>query len=212
MYKRFLKRTFDFILSFKALIVLAPVFIILTVILCFINKGKPFFYQQRPGRNEKIFYIIKFKTMTDTTDAGGNLLPNHLRTTKFGTFLRKTSLDEIPQLINVIRGDMSLVGPRPLRVHYLPYYTVEEAIRHNVRPGITGLAQVSGRNALTWGDRLAFDVEYVNNLSFRNDIKIIVLTLKKLLRPEGIDLHDMADLDELRKENPIFKPSITILK
>ncbi|UNY98400.1 sugar transferase [Zhouia spongiae] len=201
MYANYLKRTIDFILSCIALVLLCPLFLILYVLLYFSNNGKPFFYQKRPGKHEKIFSIIKFKSMTDAVDEKGKLLPNDLRITKLGAFIRKTSLDEIPQLINVIKGDMSLVGPRPLRTHYLPYYTTEEGLRHSVRPGITGLAQVSGRNLLTWDDRLKKDVEYVKNISFILDLKIMVKTITKVFSSGDVDfVENMPDLDELRKQ------------
>ncbi|MFD2098863.1 sugar transferase [Flagellimonas iocasae] len=180
MYSNFFKRILDFILSLVGFVILLPVFILLYVILLFVNKGNPLFFQRRPGKNEKVFSIMKFKSMTDERDANGELLPNDMRLTKFGTFIRKTSLDEIPQLINVIKGDMSLIGPRPLRVHYIAYYSERERTRHSVRPGITGLAQVSGRNALNWDDKLELDAKYVENLSFVNDVKILFLTFVKL--------------------------------
>ncbi|MFS4481977.1 sugar transferase [Hyunsoonleella sp. 2307UL5-6] len=202
MYKLVFKNAIDFMLALVGLILLLPLFIIILLVLLFVNNGKPFFFQERPGKNERIFRIIKFKTMTDKKDNSGNLLPNEKRMTAFGSFLRKTSLDEIPQLINILIGDMSLVGPRPLRVHYLPYYTLEESIRHTVKPGVTGLAQVSGRNALGWDDKLKIDIEYVRNLSFLNDIRILIKTLKKVLTNyDEIELDsNTLDLDELRKK------------
>lgn len=200
MYKNVFKRLLDLAVSVTGLTLLAPVFITVFLILTATNEGKPFFVQKRPGRNEKIFSILKFKTMTDERDEQGNLLPEAQRTTRIGNFLRRSSLDEIPQLINIVKGDMSLIGPRPLRVHYLPYYTEEERIRHTVRPGITGLAQVSGRNALSWDDRLALDIRYVRNLSFSQDVRIFFKTIKKVIAPEQT-VYDpqMLDLDELRK-------------
>ncbi|MEE1963189.1 sugar transferase [Allomuricauda taeanensis] len=186
MYRLFFKRILDFVLSVIGFTLLFPIFILIWFILLFVNNGKPFFLQPRPGKNERVFHIIKFKTMTDKKDEHGELLPNNLRVTKFGTFLRKSSLDEIPQLINVITGDMSLIGPRPLRVNYLDYYTEEEKKRHLVRPGITGLAQVSGRNALNWDNRLELDVDYVENLSLKTDIKILFLTFKKLFNSSNV--------------------------
>tara|TARA_R110000868_G_scaffold85582_8_gene240668 strand:- start:1108 stop:1725 length:618 start_codon:yes stop_codon:yes gene_type:complete len=200
MYKNFFKRIIDISVSFVALIFLSPLFLILTILLLIFKSGIPFFFQERPGKDEKIFKIIKFKTMTDKKDAKGTLLPDKLRMTRFGSFLRKTSLDEIPQLINVLLGDMSLIGPRPLRVHYLPYYTKEESIRHNVRPGVTGLAQVSGRNLLSWDEKLAKDIEYVKTLSFINDAIILLKTIKKVFIYSNIELDpNMLDLDQLRK-------------
>ena len=154
-----------------------------------ITKGSPIFFQERPGKNEKVFKIMKFKTMSDARDIDGNLLPDSERVTKFGKFMRTFSLDEITQLINVIKGDMSLIGPRPLRVHYLPYYTNRESLRHTVRPGITGLAQVSGRNAISWDEKLEKDVEYVKSISFNMDLKILISTVKKVIK--GSDVHIM---------------------
>ncbi|ULC58286.1 sugar transferase [Flaviramulus sp. BrNp1-15] len=200
MYKKIFKRIIDFFASLFGIILLSPIFLILIIILMFVNNGRPFFFQERPGKNQRIFKIIKFKSMTDKKDDFGNLLPNEQRVTKFGDFIRKTSLDEIPQLINILIGQMSLVGPRPLRVHYLPFYTNEEQIRHTVKPGVTGLAQVSGRNLLSWDDKLTKDIEYVNNLSFKNDIIILLKTVKKVLNSSNIEIHpEMLDLDELRK-------------
>lgn len=200
MYKKIFKRVIDFFASLFGIILLSPIFLILIIILIFVNNGRPFFFQERPGKNQRVFKIIKFKSMTDKKDGFGNLLPNDQRVTKFGDFIRKTSLDEIPQLINILIGQMSLVGPRPLRVHYLPFYTAEEQIRHTVKPGVTGLAQVSGRNLLSWDDKLAKDIEYVNNISFKNDIIILLKTVKKVLNSSNVEIHpDMLDLDELRK-------------
>ncbi|MCR9263398.1 MAG: sugar transferase [Flavobacteriaceae bacterium] len=202
MYKLFFKRFLDLVLSIFGFILLFPVFLLIWFILLFVNQGKPFFLQPRPGKNEAIFSIIKFKTMKDTKDGNGKLLPDELRVTKFGTFLRKSSLDEIPQLISIIKGDMSLIGPRPLRVRYLPYYTEAEKIRHTVRPGITGLAQISGRNLLDWDKRLQKDIEYVNNLSFILDMQIFVKTAIKVLFRKDVALDSesgMIDFDVLRK-------------
>lgn len=209
MYRNVFKRLIDLGFSVTGLALLSPVFLTVFLILTATNDGKPFFVQKRPGRNEKIFSILKFKTMTDERDEQGNLLPEARRTTRIGNFLRRSSLDEIPQLINIIKGDMSLIGPRPLRVHYLPYYTGEERIRHSVRPGITGLAQVSGRNALSWDDRLSLDIQYVRNLSFKQDVRIFLKTIKKVIAPEQT-VYDpqMLDLDELRKNTP--GPSATL--
>src|SRR5690606_16772525 len=172
MYKSVVKGLMDFTAVVIWLLLLCPFFIIIYVVLWFTNKRQPFYFQDRPGKDEKVFNIIKFKSMGDGLDASGELLPDAERITAMGEFLRKTSLDEIPQLINVIKGDMSLVGPRPLRVRYLPYYTEKERIRHTVKPGITGLAQVSGRNSLNWDEKLALDVKYVENLNFWTDIVI----------------------------------------
>lgn len=189
-------------MSVLVLAMLSPFFIVIFICLLFYNKGKPFFFQERPGMNKKIFKIIKFKSMSDKKDANGKLLPDEQRMTLFGSFLRKASLDEIPQLINVLIGDMSIIGPRPLRVHYLPYYTKEEAIRHTVKPGITGLAQISGRNLLSWDDKLAKDIEYVKTMSFSIDIVIFFKTIKKVIISSNIDLDpNMLPLDELRKQH-----------
>ncbi|MFV5491281.1 sugar transferase [Acinetobacter sp. ASP199] len=186
IYKFFFKRLLDLIASTLVFILLSPVFLVVMILLSLANKGSPFFSQQRPGKNEKIFSIIKFKTMNDAKDDQGNLLPDAQRLTKIGSFIRKTSLDEMPQLINVIKGDMSLIGPRPLFVRYLPYYTNREALRHSVRPGITGLAQVNGRNFLDWNSRLELDAQYVENISFINDIKIALLTIKNVIARKDI--------------------------
>lgn len=187
MYKLLFKRLTDIIIAIIGLIILSPIFLVIMMVLFFINSGRPFFYQERPGYLTKAFKVIKFKTMTDAKDFQGNLLPNHLRTTKFGRFLRKSSLDEIPQLINVLKGDMSIVGPRPLLFKYLPLYNKDQQRRHEVKPGITGLAQVSGRNAISWTEKFKFDVIYVESYSFRMDLKIIIRTIYKVLRSEGVN-------------------------
>ena len=187
MYKNGIKRIIDFVLSLIGLVVLSPVFIIVTILLYFANRGAGvFFTQERPGKEGRIFKVIKFKSMTDERDENGELLSNEERITRVGAFIRSTSLDEIPQLINVLKGDMALIGPRPLLVEYLPYYTNRERRRHNVRPGITGLAQISGRNNLTWERRLNLDVEYVENISFKLDCEILYKTLYKVLKREDI--------------------------
>lgn len=181
MYKNCIKRCLDFLLSLCGLIVLSPVLLILAVLVR-VKLGSPvLFKQERPGKNEKIFTLCKFRTMTDETDEKGKLLPDAVRLTKFGKFLRGTSLDELPELINILKGDMSIVGPRPLLVSYLPYYSERERLRHSVRPGLTGLAQVSGRNYIDWDRRLAKDVEYVENLSFRMDMKVLWMTVQTVL-------------------------------
>ncbi|HJS00823.1 MAG TPA: sugar transferase [Flavobacterium sp.] len=187
MYKLFLKRLLDFIAAFLGLLFLSPIFLIVTIGLFFANQGKPFFFQLRPGKYGVIFKIMKFKTMNDKKDANGNLLPDAERLTKVGNFVRKTSLDEIPQLLNVIKGDMSLIGPRPLLPQYLPLYNEEQKRRHEVRSGITGWAQVNGRNAISWEQKFEFDVWYVDNLSLQLDIKILFLTVKKVFQSEGIN-------------------------
>jgi lipopolysaccharide/colanic/teichoic acid biosynthesis glycosyltransferase len=186
MYKTTIKPNLDVLTALIGLILLSPILVVVTLLLAFANKGKPFFFQTRPGENERLFSIIKFKTMTDNKDKKGNLLPDAERLTAVGKFVRKTSLDEIPQLLNVLKGDMSLVGPRPLLPEYLPLYTLEQKRRHEVKPGITGWAQVNGRNALSWSDKFKRDVEYVEQQSFVLDCKILFLTLKKVLVSEGI--------------------------
>ncbi|MGK7649969.1 sugar transferase [Capnocytophaga sp. G1920] len=198
MYRNIIKPVLDFLTALIAFIVLSPIFVVVMVGLWFANNGKPFFYQLRPGKGERIFKIIKFKTMNDRCDANGQLLPDAERLTKIGTFVRKTSLDEIPQLLNVLKGDMSLIGPRPLLVKYLPYYSKREQLRHTVRPGITGLAQVNGRNKLNWDDRLELDAQYVENLSFLLDIKILFRTIINVLLRKDIAV-GYIDLDDYRK-------------
>ena len=186
MYQKYIKRLLDMILSLIALIVLSPVFLIVAVLVR-IKLGSPvIFHQKRPGYQEKIFKLCKFRTMTEAKDAEGNLLPDAERLTPFGNFLRKTSLDELPELWNILKGDMSIVGPRPLLVGYLPYYTKKEQLRHSVRPGLTGLAQVSGRNFIAWDERLAKDVEYVQNISFLADIKILWKTVMVVLKKDDV--------------------------
>jgi len=199
MYKYTFKRILDFSFSFVALILLSPIFIILSITLLLLNKGTPFFYQERPGKNEKIFKIIKFKSMSDKKGADGKLLPDDKRVTPFGNFIRKYSLDEIPQLLNIISGDMSLIGPRPLRVEYLPFYTEKEKIRHSVRPGVTGLAQVSGRNSLNWDEKLSIDITYVENISLALDAQIFFKTIKKVFTASDVNLSEnIVDLNEYR--------------
>lgn len=186
MYAKYIKRILDLILSLMALIVLMPLMIIIGILVR-INLGSPIiFKQKRPGKNEKIFTLYKFRTMTDKRDIDGNLLPDEYRLTKFGKFLRSTSLDELPELINIIKGDMAIVGPRPLLVEYLPYYTEEEKHRHDVRPGLTGLAQVNGRNAISWEEKLKYDTEYIKKIFFYSDLKIIFKTIKKTIKREDI--------------------------
>lgn len=185
MYKKYIKRCLDFILSLCGIIVLSPVLLVLAVLVR-VKLGSPvLFHQERPGRHEKIFRLYKFRSMTDEKDAEGNLLPDEVRLTRFGKLLRSTSLDELPELFNILKGDMSLIGPRPLLVRYLPYYTEEERHRHDVRPGLTGLAQVNGRNALGWEDRFQYDLDYVNHLCFGLDLKIIGMTVGKVLKRSG---------------------------
>ncbi|MCK0159316.1 sugar transferase [Allomuricauda sp. F6463D] len=195
LYKNYLKRFLDFTASVIGFLLLSPIFILVTIILWIDFKGTPFFFQERPGKDEKIFKIIKFKSMNNKKDADGNLLSNRERITKLGMFVRRYSLDEIPQLLNVIKGDMSLIGPRPLVVLYLPYYNETERKRHSVRPGITGLAQVKGRNNLVWEDRFALDVEYVENLSFTFDVKILYWTIKKIFSKSEVAVDQDEFLD-----------------
>ena len=181
MYKKVIKRILDFIISFSGLILLSPVFLILIILGAVFMRGNPFFTQKRPGKDEQIFNLIKFRTMDNRTDQNGKLLPDHLRLNRYGRFLRKTSLDELPELINIVKGDMSLIGPRPLLIEYLPWYNSVEKHRHDVRPGLTGWAQVNGRNCLEWDKRFQLDVEYVRKLSFSMDVKIFFMTIKKVL-------------------------------
>lgn len=201
MYKNYFKRIFDFLAALFGLLILSPIFIIVTVALFFANQGKPFFLQVRPGKNEHFFTIIKFKSMNDKKDANGRLLPDAQRLTPVGAFVRKTSLDEIPQLINVLIGDMSLIGPRPLLVQYLPLYNERQARRHEVRPGITGWAQVNGRNAISWKQKFEYDIYYVENLSFILDIRILFLTLKKVLIRDGISQDGEATMEMFKGNN-----------
>lgn len=186
MYRKFFKRFFDFILSLLALIILSPILLILIILGYFYMGGNPFFTQERPGKNGEIFKLIKFRTMDNRKDKDGNLLPDEVRLNRYGKMLRKTSLDELPELINILKGDMSIIGPRPLLVEYLPYYTEEEMHRHDVRPGLTGLAQVSGRNLLNWEARFKKDLEYIDNISLKEDVKIILMSVKKVLFKEDI--------------------------
>ena len=203
MYKNHLKRPFDFFLSALAFIVASPVFLVVTVLLAIANKGKPFFFQARPGKEEKIFKVIKFKTMTDEKGSDGKLLPDAERLTRIGNFVRKTSLDEIPQLLNVIKGDMSLIGPRPLLTQYLPLYNKEQKRRHDVRPGISGWAQVNGRNTISWEQKFEYDVWYVDHLTFLLDIKIIFMTILKVFKSEGISAAGEATMSVFKGEGKI---------
>lgn len=207
MYKNYIKRLIDFLAALFGLIILSPIFIIVMIGLFFANNGKPFFFQKRPGLNERIFEIIKFKTMNDKRDKDGKLLPDAKRLTKIGSFVRKTSLDEIPQLINVLKGDMSLIGPRPLLTKYLPYYTEREKLRHTVRPGITGLAQINGRNNISWDDKLEMDAQYVEKISFTNDLKILLKTIQNVISQKDIVVAscESNDLDILRSNENLKK-------
>lgn len=200
MYRSFFKRVLDLLLSLTGFILLLPLFIIAAIALSVANKGSAFFFQERIGRGEKPFRIIKFKSMTDARDKDGNLLLDKDRLTRAGIIIRRTSIDELPQLLNVIKGDMALIGPRPLLPRYLPYYTERERTRHSVRPGITGLAQTSGRNAISWEQKLEFDAEYVETLSFKNDVRIFLQTVKKVLKSEGVQAANKETyLDEERR-------------
>lgn len=195
MYAKCFKRVLDFCLSALALTVLSPVLLVLTVLGAVFMKGNPFFTQQRPGRDERIFRLVKFRTMTMEKDAGGNLLSDEKRLNKYGKFLRSTSLDELPELVNILAGHMSLVGPRPLLVEYLPLYNTEQKHRHDVRPGLTGLAQVNGRNLLSWEEKFRMDVQYVNNITFVGDLKILLATVGKIFRREGISAEGAATME-----------------
>lgn len=200
MYAKYIKRLLDILLSLIGLIIFSPIFIIVSI-LVFIFLGHPvLFKQKRPGRNEKIFTLYKFRTMTDKKDKDGKLLSDEKRLTKFGKFLRKTSLDEIPEFINILKGDMSFIGPRPLLVEYLDYYTEEEKHRHDVRPGLTGLAQVSGRNLLTWEEKFKKDIEYVNNITFINDVKIIFATVKTVFKRNDVLMGKELKVGKLNDE------------
>ncbi len=206
MYKNYIKRIFDFLIAIFGLLLSSPIFIVVTVALYFANNGKPFFYQIRPGLNGKLFKIVKFKTMNDKQDRDGNLLPDEARITKFGAFVRKTSLDEIPQLINILKGEMSLIGPRPLLVPYLEYYNELELYRLTVRPGITGLTGVMGRNNLTWHEKMKYDIQYVRQLSFALDATIFFKTIKKVIVRDGIAKDGFVTTDsfiDYCQSNPI---------
>ena len=197
-YEKYIKRMLDFTLSLMALIVLSPVLLVLVIVGAIKMKGNPFFTQDRPGKDEKIFKLIKFRSMTCETDAQGNLLPDEVRLTGYGKFLRASSLDELPELINILKGDMSIVGPRPLLVRYLPLYNAEQKHRHDVRPGLTGWAQVNGRNTLSWEDKFRYDVDYVNQISFALDVKVIFMTVKKVFCREGISSETSATMEEFK--------------
>jgi len=200
-YERFFKRPLDLLCALGAVIVFWWLYLILIILGAIFMRGNPFFTQERPGRDEKIFKLIKFRSMDNRRDQDGNLLPDTVRLNNYGRFLRATSLDELPEAINIIKGEMSIVGPRPLITRYLPYYSEEERHRHDVRPGLSGLAQVNGRNELRWEERFAFDLEYVNNITFWGDVKIIFLTVKKALKKEGMSAWGtgkISDFDEHR--------------
>ncbi|WP_253402809.1 sugar transferase [Pontibacter sp. HSC-36F09] len=198
VYSRYFKRPIDFVLSLSAFIVLLPVFLVVSSLLVVANNRKPFFLQPRPGKDGRIFRVIKFKTMNDKRDNQGNLLPDADRLTTIGAFVRKTSLDEIPQLLNVIKGEMSLIGPRPLLVEYVSLYNEVQRRRHEVRPGITGWAQVNGRNAISWEEKFRYDIWYVDNISFLLDVKIIFMTIGKVFKSEGISAEGVATMERFR--------------
>ena len=207
IYARYIKRPMDFVLSLCAIIVLSPILLVLTVIGAIVMKGNPIFVQERPGKidpktgKERIFKLIKFRTMTCEKDKDGKLLPDDQRLTPYGNWLRKCSLDELLELINILKGDMSIVGPRPLLPEYLPYYTEAERHRHDVRPGLSGLAQINGRNAVTWEEKFSWDLKYVGDITFLGDIKIVLLTVKKaFIKVEGVELNHEGNLAEIREE------------
>lgn len=204
MYKKYIKRLLDILISFCGLVILSPV-ILIVAILVKIKLGSPIiFRQERPGKNEKIFKLYKFRSMTNKKDENGELLPENERLTKFGKILRSTSLDELPELFNILKGDMSLIGPRPLLVKYLPYYNEKEKHRHDVRPGLTGLAQINGRNALNWEERFEYDIQYVNNITFINDLKILFLTFYKVIKKDNVitaGTGKILSFDEYRKKD-----------
>ena len=193
---RYIKRFFDIVSSLLALVVLSPLMLILTIVGAFVMKGNPFFTQQRPGKDEKIFKLVKFRTMTNAKDKDGNLLPDADRLTKYGEFLRNSSLDELPELFNIIKGDMSVIGPRPLLVRYLPRYNEHQHRRHEVRPGLSGWAQVNGRNTVSWEDKFNMDVEYVDNYSLAFDIKILFMTVLNVIKHDGISSETSATMEE----------------
>lgn len=204
MYRYFIKRVFDFLLSFVAIILLSPILVVLTLTGAIKMGGNPFFTQERPGKDGKIFRLVKFKSMNNKRDEKGELLPDEVRLTSYGKFIRNTSLDELPELINILKGDMSIVGPRPLLVRYLTRYNETQARRHEVRPGLTGLAQINGRNAISWEEKFNYDIEYVDNLSFILDIKIILKTALKVIKRDGISSETSATMEEFMgnaKEN-----------
>lgn len=199
MYAKCFKRVIDFLLSLVALIILSPLLVVLIVLGAVFMGGNPFFTQERPGKNERIFKLIKFRTMNNRKDKDGKLLPDEIRLNKYGRFLRATSLDELPELANIVKGDMSIIGPRPLMARYLDYYTEEEKKRHNVRPGLSGYAQVHGRNNVDWDERMKMDIYYAEHISFRLDLKILIDTILIVFKREGISAEDMRNFDDFRK-------------
>jgi lipopolysaccharide/colanic/teichoic acid biosynthesis glycosyltransferase len=198
MYKKYGKLIIDFIAAALGIVILSPFFVFIILLLSIINRGKPFFFHRRPGKNGKLFILLKFKTMNDKKDASGHLLPDMQRITETGAFLRKYSLDEIPNLWNVLLGEMSLIGPRPLLIEYLPLYNTEQRKRHDVRPGVTGWAQINGRNAITWDQKFKLDIWYVNNLSFCLDMKIFFLTLKKIFQTDNVNASDELTMEQFK--------------
>lgn len=198
MYAKYFKRVLDFCLSLCALIVLSPLLIVLTIVGAFAMGGNPFFTQERPGKGEKLFKLIKFRTMNNKRDKNGKLLPDEKRLTAYGKALRASSCDELPELFNILKGDMSIIGPRPLLVKYLSRYNAEQHRRHEVRPGLTGLAQVNGRNAITWEDKFRYDLEYIDNITFSGDVSIILKTVKSVLRRDGINSDTCVTMEEFQ--------------
>lgn len=196
MYAKYFKRMLDFLLSLSGIIILSPLLIILTVLGTFFMRGNPFFFQERPGKGEKVFKLVKFRSMDNRTDKNGKLLPDDVRLNKYGKFLRSTSLDELPEIINILKGDMAIIGPRPLLVKYLPRYNEEQRHRHDVRPGLTGYAQAHGRNGVSWEDKFAMDVWYTKHITFCGDVKIIIDTVKTVLKHEGINSETSATMEE----------------
>ena len=209
MYKNFFKRVFDFLGAAALIAALSPVYVVVAILVKKKMGSRVLFTQDRPGLDEKIFKLYKFRSMTSETDADGKLLPDAQRLTKFGKFLRETSLDEIPQFFNVLKGDMSFIGPRPLLVRYLPYYTKRERLRHSVRPGITGLAQVNGRNCIGWDEKLAFDVKYAENVSFLGDVKIALSTVEKVLKHSDVKV-GMENFLDVKRKKEIEEGKITL--
>lgn len=200
MYAKCFKRVIDFVLSLLAIIIFSPILLILIILGVVFMGGNPFFTQERPGKDEKIFRLIKFRTMDNRKDKDGKLLPDDIRLNKYGRFLRSTSLDELPELLNILKGDMSIFGPRPLMVRYLSYYTDEERKRHSVRPGLSGYAQVHGRNNVDWAERMKMDVYYADHVSFKMDLKILFETILIVIKREGISVEDMTNFDDFRKK------------
>lgn len=200
MYAKCFKRVIDFVLSLLAIIILSPILLILIILGAVFMSGNPFFTQERPGKDEKIFKLIKFRTMDNRKDKDGKLLPDDIRLNKYGRFLRSTSLDELPELLNILKGDMSIIGPRPLMARYLSYYTDEERKRHSVRPGLSGYAQVHGRNNVDWAERMKMDVYYADHVSFKMDLKILFETILIVIKREGISAEDMTNFDDFRKK------------